>query len=277
MFGRGYMPLILIGVAILLFSMSAFTVKEQELALKFKWGEVVNADYKPGLHFLVPFVNNVIKFDKRILSEDYPAEQFLTSEGKILKINFFVKWRISDVTRFYISTASGSEEVANRRLGEIIKDGIKSVIARRTIQQVVAADRSEFLGEVLKIAGANVNNLGIALVDVRVKNIELPEEVSESVFNRMRQDFARQARNCAPKVLRSRSARAPKRIVSARRYWPTLTARPRSSAVKAMPPRPTSMPGVRPQPGVLLVLPRPAGVPAFARQAGRRARARTRR
>jgi membrane protease subunit HflC len=192
MSGRGYLPLIVIGVAILLFSMSAFTVREQELAVKFKWGEVVNADYEPGLHFLVPLVNNVVKFDKRILSEDYPAEQFLTSEGKILKINFFVKWRISDVTRYYTST-SGSEEAANRRLGEIIKDGIKSVIARRTIQQVVAADRSEFLGEVLKIAGVNVNNLGIALVDVRVKNIELPEEVSESVFNRMRQDFARQA------------------------------------------------------------------------------------
>jgi modulator of FtsH protease HflC len=193
MTGRGYLPLILVGAAILLFSMAAFTVRETELALKFRFGEIVRADYDPGLHFLTPFVNNVVKFDKRILTEDYPAEQFLTSEGKILRINFFVKWRISEVSRYYISTAGGSEEVANRRLGEIVKDGIKSVIARRTIQQVVAADRSEFLGEVLKIAGANVNNLGIALVDVRVKNIELPEEVSESVFNRMRQDFARQA------------------------------------------------------------------------------------
>jgi membrane protease subunit HflC len=193
MSGRGYLPLILIGAAILLFSMAAFTVRETELALKFRFGEIVRSNYEPGLHFLTPFVNNVVKFDKRILTEDYPAEQFLTSEGKILRINFFVKWRISDVSRYYQSTAGGSEEVANRRLGEIIKDGIKSVIARRTIQQVVAADRSEFLGEVLKIAGANVANLGIALVDVRVKTIELPEEVSESVFNRMRQDFARQA------------------------------------------------------------------------------------
>ena len=191
--GRGYLPLILVGAAVLLFSMAAFTVRETELALKFRFGEIVRADYKPGLHFLTPFVNNVVKFDKRILTEDYPAEQFLTSEGKILRINFFVKWRISDVSRYYQSTAGGSEEVANRRLGEIVKDGIKSVIARRTIQQVVAADRSEFLSEVLKIAGANVSNLGIALVDVRVKTIELPEEVSESVFNRMRQDFARQA------------------------------------------------------------------------------------
>ncbi len=193
MFNRGYMPLILVGAALLLFSMAAFTVRETELALKFRFGEIVRSDYPPGLHFLTPFVNNVVKFDKRILTEDYPAEQFLTSEGKILRINFFVKWRISDVSRYYQSTAGGSEEVANRRLGEIVKDGIKSVIARRTIQQVVAADRSEFLGEVLKIAGGNVGNLGIALVDVRVKTIELPEEVSESVFNRMRQDFARQA------------------------------------------------------------------------------------
>jgi membrane protease subunit HflC len=190
---RGLLPLILVGAVLLLFSMSAFTVRETELAVKFRFGEIVRADYKPGLHFLTPLVNNVVKFDKRILTEDYPAEQFLTSEGKILRINFFVKWRIADVSRYYTSTSGGSEEVANRRLGEIIKDGIKSVIARRTIQQVVAADRSEFLGEVLKIAGTNVGNLGIALVDVRVKNIELPEEVSESVFNRMRQDFARQA------------------------------------------------------------------------------------
>ena len=190
---RGYLPLILVGAAVLLFSMAAFTVRETELAIKFRFGEIVRSDYEPGLHFLTPFVNNVAKFDRRILSEEYPAEQFLTSEGKILRINFFVKWRIKDVSRFYQSTSGGSEDVANRRLGEIVKDGIKSVIARRTIQQVVAADRSEFLGEVLKIAGANVGNLGIELVDVRVKTIELPEEVSESVFNRMRQDFARQA------------------------------------------------------------------------------------
>ena len=190
---RGYLPMILIGAALVLFSMATFTVRETELALKFRFGEIVRSDYKPGLHFLMPVVNEVAKFDKRILSEDYPAEQFLTSEGKILRINFFVKWRIAEVSRYYTSTSGGSEEVANRRLGEIVKDGIKTVIARRTIQQVVAADRSEFLGEVLKIAGTNVGNLGIALVDVRVKNIELPEEVSESVFNRMRQDFARQA------------------------------------------------------------------------------------
>jgi modulator of FtsH protease HflC len=193
MSNRSYLAVILLGFLALVLSMAAFTVRETDLAVKFRFGEIVRSDYEPGLHFMMPLVNNVRKFDKRILTEDYPAEQFLTSEGKILRINFFVKWRINEVSRYYTSTSGGSEEVANRRLGEIVKDGIKTVIARRTIQQVVAANRSEFLGEVLKIAGTNVGNLGIALVDVRVKNIELPEEVSESVFNRMRQDFARQA------------------------------------------------------------------------------------
>ena len=193
MSNRSYLAVILLGFAALVLSMAAFMVRETDLAIKFRFGEIVRADYSPGLHFMVPMVNNVRKFDRRILTEDYPAEQFLTSEGKILRINFFVKWRIADVSRYYISTAGGSEEVAARRLGEIVKDGLKGVIARRTIQQVVAAERTEFLGEVLKIAGDNVGGLGMTMIDVRVKSIELPEEVSESVFNRMRQDFARQA------------------------------------------------------------------------------------
>ena len=193
MSNRSYLAVILIGFVALVLSMAAFTVRQTDLAIKFRFGEIVRADYAPGLHFMMPLVNNVRKFDKRILTEDYPAESFLTSEGKILRIDFFVKWRITDVSRYYTSTAGGSEEVAARRLGEIVKDGLKGVIARRTIQQVVAAERTEFLGEVLKIAGANVGGLGMTMIDVRVKSIGLPEEVSESVFNRMRQDFARQA------------------------------------------------------------------------------------
>jgi membrane protease subunit HflC len=193
MSNRSYLVVIVLGFLALVLSMAAFTVRETDLALKFRFGEIVRSDYEPGLHFLVPMVNNVRKFDKRILTEDYPAEQFLTSEGKILRIDFFVKWRITDVSRYYTSTAGGSEDIANRRLGEIVKDGIKGVIARHTIQQVVAAERSEFLNEVRKVAEGNVGGLGVSLIDVRVKSIDLPDEVSESVFSRMRQDFARQA------------------------------------------------------------------------------------
>ncbi|MFL6551702.1 MAG: protease modulator HflC, partial [Povalibacter sp.] len=138
--------------------------------------------------------NNVQKFDRRVRTGNVPPEQFLTSEGKILRIDFYMKWRISDVSTFYQATSGGDARIAEGRLGAIVKDGIKGVIARRTIQQVVAAERAEFTGEILKVAEASTKGLGIQLVDVRVKKIDLPEEVSESVFNRMRQDFDRQAK-----------------------------------------------------------------------------------
>jgi modulator of FtsH protease HflC len=135
----------------------------------------------------------VHKFERRIVTRNYPSEQFLTSEGKILRIDFYIKWRIFDVSRYYTATG-GTEDIAAVRLGSIVKDGIKGVIARRTIQQVVAAERTEFTGEILKASESKVAELGLQLVDVRVKKIDLPEEVSESVFLRMRQDFDRQAK-----------------------------------------------------------------------------------
>ena len=192
MANRAFMTIVALIVGVLVLATSTFSVRETELAMKLRFGEIVRPDYKPGLHFKAPFYHEVRKFERRITTRNYPSEQFLTSEGKILRIDFYIKWRISDVPNYYTATG-GSEDIAAVRLGSIVKDGIKGVIARRTIQQVVAAERTEFLGEVVKIAGANVAGLGITMIDVRVKSIDLPEEVSESVFNRMRQDFARQA------------------------------------------------------------------------------------
>jgi modulator of FtsH protease HflC len=194
MANRGFLVLIVAVIGAFLLSLSAFTVRETELAMKFRFGEIVRADYSPGLHFMLPMVNNVRKFERRIITRNYPSEQFLTSEGKILRIDFYIKWRISDASTFYQATSGGDEEIAATRLGGIVKDGIKGVIARRTIQQVVAAERVEFTGEILKIAEGSTRGLGLQLVDVRVKKIDLPEEVSESVFSRMRQDFDRQAK-----------------------------------------------------------------------------------
>jgi modulator of FtsH protease HflC len=173
-------------------SASMFQVKETELAIKFRLKKIVESDFEPGLHFIVPLLESVDKFDRRVLTRNYPAEQFLTSEGKILNVDFYVKWRVSDVERYYLAT-NGDEEAAANRLAEIVKDGLKGVIAKRTIQQVVAAQRAEFIGDILEFAGRSVQQLGLTLVDVRVKRIDLPEEVSESVYNRMRQNFARQA------------------------------------------------------------------------------------
>ena len=193
MANRGFLSIAGLIVVALALAMSTFTVRETELAMKLRFGEIVRADYKPGLHFKAPFYHEVHKFERRITTRNYPSEQFLTSEGKILRIDFYIKWRISDVSRYYIGTG-GSEDIAAVRLGSIVKDGIKGVIARRTIQQVVAAERTEFTGEILKAAESKVAELGVQLVDVRVKKIDLPEEVSESVFSRMRQDFDRQAK-----------------------------------------------------------------------------------
>jgi modulator of FtsH protease HflC len=193
MANRGFLSIVALIIGLLAVAMSTFTVRETELAMKLRFGEIVRADYKPGLHFKAPFYHEVHKFERRITTRNYPSEQFLTSEGKILRIDFYLKWRIVDVPKYYTATG-GSEETAAVLLGSIVKDGIKGVIARRTIQQVVAAERTEFTGEILKAAESKVTELGVQLVDVRVKKIDLPEEVSESVFSRMRQDFDRQAK-----------------------------------------------------------------------------------
>src|SRR5215207_3472316 len=169
-----------------------FQVNETEYAIKFRFGEIVKADYEPGLHVMLPIVNTVRKFDRRVLTRNYPAEQFLTSEGKRLNVDFFIKWRVSDVGQYYQATG-GDEEVAAARLAELVKNGLKGVIAKRTMQRVVAAERVEFIAEILELGGVSVGQLGLTLVDVRVKRIDLPDEVSESVFNRMRQDFLRVA------------------------------------------------------------------------------------
>jgi modulator of FtsH protease HflC len=184
----------IVGALVVLWILSAsmFQVKETELAIRFRLREIVATDFEPGLHFMLPWVESVQKFDRRVLTRNYPSEPFLTSEGKILNVDFYVKWRVSDVARYYLAT-NGDEEAAALRLAEIVKDGLKGVIAKRTIQQVVAAERAEFIGDILKFAGQSVGQLGLTLVDVRVKRIDLPDEVSESVYNRMRQNFARQA------------------------------------------------------------------------------------
>jgi modulator of FtsH protease HflC len=190
-------PRTLAGVAAVLagalvLSQSIFVVHQNELAIRSELGKIIQYDYTPGIHLKLPFVNDIRRFDKRVLTRNYPAEQFLTSEGKILNVDFYVKWRITDVAQYYRATG-GNEEAASARLAEIVKDGLKGVIAKRTIQQVVAAQRTEFIGDMLSFAGSSVKQLGVALVDVRVKRIDLPDDVSDSVFNRMRQDFARQA------------------------------------------------------------------------------------
>jgi len=177
---------------ILIARASVFTVSEGQLAIKSVGGEIVESDYQPGLHFRIPLVNEVERFDKRIITQLYPAERFLTREQEQLNVDFYVKWRIRNLRRFYESTG-GTEDVANARLGETIKDSIKSVVTQRTLQQVITAERAEFTGAMMKNVRPAAEQLGVELVDVRITKIDLPQQVRDSVFDRMRATFKAQA------------------------------------------------------------------------------------
>ncbi len=172
---------------------SMFEVNETEYAIKFQLGRIVGSDYKPGLHFKLPFINNVRKFDNRILTLDTPSESMLTSEQKYVNVDSFVKWRINDVSKFYIST-QGNEIRALSRLEQIIKDRIRAQIASRTLVEVVSQERVNIMRDIQVAANdATSEEFGIEVIDVRIKSIELPEDVRESVFRRMATDRQKEA------------------------------------------------------------------------------------
>jgi membrane protease subunit HflC len=190
--GKASILLIVLALLVALISASVFTVDEREYAIKLRFGEILSDEFEPGLHFKIPFVNNVVKYDDRILTRNNPTEEFLTQEKKNLKVDFYVKWRITDPGQYY-QAVGGDELIATNRLIEIIKDGIRAEFAKRTVQQVVTADRREIMDDMMDTAGRTARELGIEVVDVRVKRLDLPDEVSDSVFNRMRQERARVA------------------------------------------------------------------------------------
>jgi modulator of FtsH protease HflC len=184
--------LIALVAAILVLRASLFTVSEGQLAIKSTGGEIVDSNFEPGLHFKIPLVNDVSRFDKRVLTQMYRSESFLTREQEQLNVDFYVKWRIKVLRKYYEATG-GVEDVANARLGETIKDSIKSVVTQRTLQQVVMAERADFTEAMMKTARPAAEQLGIELVDVRITKIDLPQQVQDSVFERMRASFKAQA------------------------------------------------------------------------------------
>jgi len=186
-----YSLLVLVAV-ILVVRASLFTVSEGQLAIKSIGGEIVDANFQPGLHIRIPLVEEVSRFDKRLITQLYRQELFLTREQEQLKVDFYVKWRIHDLRRYYEATG-GTEEVANDRLGETIKDSIKTVVTQRTLQQVVTAERADFTESMMKNARPSAEQLGVDLVDVRITKIDLPPQVQDSVFERMRATFKAQA------------------------------------------------------------------------------------
>jgi len=184
--------LILIAILAVLGVSSLFIVSETEYAIKFQLGKIVRADYEPGLHVKLPFVNNVRKFERRILTLDTAPEQMITSEQKFVAVDSFVKWRIVDVSRFYTST-QGNERIALSRLDSIVKDRIRNQIAARTLVQVISEQRVSTMQEIARRANESAGEFGIEVVDVRIKAIELPDDVRESVFRRMAADRQKEA------------------------------------------------------------------------------------
>jgi membrane protease subunit HflC len=186
---RGFPLIILIAVAILLAITSMFSVAEQQLAIRTQFGAIIGQGYVPGLHFKWPW-DQVVKFERRILSQSYQGETFLTNDNRGLIVDFYVKWRVQNPSRFYQATG-GSEDLASERLSEIVRDGIKGVVAQRTLGDIVMSDRRKTTGEMLGQARERAADLGMYLLDVRVQRIDLPEDVSNRVYESMKQNFAK--------------------------------------------------------------------------------------
>jgi membrane protease subunit HflC len=185
--------LVVLVLGLIIVSMSVFIVDEREHVLKFQFGEIVRSDYEPGLHFKWPVVQNVAKYPNRILTDDDPTqEKFLTGEKKNLIVDYFVTWRIREPEQYY-RAVNGDERRATERLSAVVKEGIKAAISRRTVQEVVAAERSELMDQMLIDVRSRSPELGIEVIDVRVMRIDLSSEVSDSVFNRMREERRRTA------------------------------------------------------------------------------------
>ena len=181
--------LVLVLAVILLITTSTFIVKEQELALRVQIQEIVGKDYKPGLHFKYPFIDSVVKFDRRVLTLRFDGEQFLTKESQGLTIGYYIKWRISDPEQFYQATSGGDEGRAEGLVGQTIQDGIKNAIAGRTLKEIVISDRQQVTGEYMPRASETLNRLGIQLIDVRVQRIDLQDDVAARVYESMKQSF----------------------------------------------------------------------------------------
>ena len=183
---------VLLGVVVLAGYSSVFTVDQRDRAALFQLGEIKSTDFGPGLHFKIPFLQSVEKYDGRVLSLDSQVENFLTAEKKNVEVDYYVKWRIADTTTSY-RTTGGPHLVAMDRLSSIVNRNLRDQFGSMTIQQAVSGERNALMTSLEKATEDKVKDLGIQIVDVRVKRIDLPKEVSASVYDRMRAERTRVA------------------------------------------------------------------------------------
>ncbi len=187
-------PLILLGLVILIGSASLYVVDEREVAIKLQFGEIVQSDIKPGIHFKIPFFQNVRKFDARILTLDSKPERFLTVGKKFVIVDSFIKWRIVDVKSYYKATA-GNRWQATTLLSNSTNKGLRDEFGSRSLTEVVSGERDELMAIITrKLNEQTISEFGIEVLDVRVKGIDLPEDLSKNVYRRMSTEREREAR-----------------------------------------------------------------------------------
>jgi membrane protease subunit HflC len=175
---------VLAALVIVLLQSTLFTVKEYERAVLFRFGEFVSEELEPGLHFKLPLVNTVRKFDLRIQTMDSEAEGFLTENNQELVIDSFVKWRISDIKQ-YILAVAGRSDVAETRLAQQVNSSLRSEVGKRSISEVVAGDRAVVMDVVQKAIDIESTKFGVEVVDVRLKRVDYADKIRESVFRDM--------------------------------------------------------------------------------------------
>ena len=181
-------------IAVIIISQSIYVVSEIERAVKLRFGEIVEFDVQPGLHFKWPIVNSIKYFDGRILTLDAVPQRYLTSEKKALMVDSFIKWRIKDVAK-YFTTTGGDEERAKRLLSQRVDTGLRNEFGVRTVKEVVSGERDQLMNSLAtSLDTIAQQELGVEVIDLRVKKIDLPFEVSDSVYNRMRTERERLAR-----------------------------------------------------------------------------------
>lgn len=181
---------VLIGLGIIVAGMSLFTVDKRELAIKLRVGQVVESDYEPGLKWKIPIFETVRKFPKRILTIDTDPERVFTAENESLNVDFFVQYRIIDEVRFYTSTG-GSLDVAENRLGEIVKNAVVTEFGKRSVTDAISVGRAELMNDMLITAAPTAQDLGIELIDFRVKQVEFMDDVKDNVYAQMQAERAR--------------------------------------------------------------------------------------
>jgi len=202
---RIFIPLVIL---VVLGSFFIFKVNQWEQAVVFEFKKIESSDFEPGLHFMVPFMNTARKFEKRLLNLDQPSRRFLTIEKKDVIVDYYAKWRISDVEKFYVASNGGNIEYAKTELiSQSLDQALRDEFGKRTVQEVVAGERDEILKIVTDTSEQLKESYGIEIVDVRTKRIDLPDEVSDDVYKRMRSERVRVA-----KELRAQGNEAAERI-----------------------------------------------------------------